>query len=454
MVSEYNLNTLTHPLMVYLGYAAYGFNVFFCALYKSVPHKRLVASKLLSLASCLSLALLCFGATLGAHCKFLNGLSVWTWDHIECNALLFSILNLLTLHLNKIGGPPRDSLLGFQILACPLCIMMVYAIHHDMIPTSHGIGGPFGRGGVLAIVLCSVSAVFVLSLVKSLVVCALELRARGANPPYGLVLACALFVVAIITIMAYAIFDVRELCLICTSVVVLASWFGSSVLAFDLGLNKHSFGLAVLVATIVVHITMYKRRRLAKVLALSYYGLIAIKQLYRFATKASTNIIADLCHFCATSLFVCSSLSHVSSCVVCLGPFHSLVGAKAVEFRAIAFKLANLAIIRFSADGVNAIVYRGAILFKLGGVLLYNLTTIVLVLFQVSKVSLPEHIAMSKLCAKATLCLQRVLDACESAKRWAVNRFKKRERAPELECEAALVIIAATVAAMQLQRLL
>ncbi len=76
VVSEYNLNTLTHPLMVYLGYAAYGFNVFFCALYKSVPHKRLVASKLLSLASCLSLALLCFGATLGAHCKFLNGLSV------------------------------------------------------------------------------------------------------------------------------------------------------------------------------------------------------------------------------------------------------------------------------------------------------------------------------------------------------------------------------------------
>ncbi len=76
VVSEYNLNTLAHPLLVYLGYAAYGFNVFFCALYKSVPHKRLVSSKLLSLASCLSLALLCFGTTLGAYCKFLNGLSV------------------------------------------------------------------------------------------------------------------------------------------------------------------------------------------------------------------------------------------------------------------------------------------------------------------------------------------------------------------------------------------
>ncbi len=274
--------------------------------------------------------------------------------------------------------------------------MMVYAIHHDMIPTSHGIGGPFGRGGVLAIVLCSVSAVFALSLVKSLVVCVFELSARATNPPYGLVLACALFVIAIITIMAYAIFDVRELCLICSSVVVLAAWFGSSVLAFDLGLNKHSFGLAVVVATIVVHITMYKRRRLAKVLALSYYGLIAIKQLYRFATKTSTNIIADLCHFCATSLFVCSSLAHVSSSVVFLGPFYSLVGANAAAFRAVAFKLANLAIIRIAGDGAVAIVYRGAILFKLGGVLLYNLTTVLLVLFQMNRMSLLDCIAMSE----------------------------------------------------------
>ncbi|WGS83409.1 MAG: hypothetical protein P3M74_00435 [Candidatus Hodgkinia cicadicola] len=295
---------------------------------------------------------------------------------------------------------------------------------------------------------------FVLSLVKSLVVCVFELSARATNPPYGLVLACALFVIAIITIMAYAIFDVRELCLICTSVVVLASWFGASVLTFDLGLNKHSFGLAVLVATIVVHMTTYKRCGLAKLLALSYYGLIAIKQLYRFVTKTGTNIIADWCHFCATSLFVCSSLSHISSFIVCLGPFHSLVGAKAAAFRAIVFKLDSLVIIRLCGDGVNATVYRGATLFKLGCVLLYNLTTALLVLVQIKGMLLLDCITTSELCAKATLCLQRVLDVCKSVKRWVVNGFKKSESVLELECETAVVVIAATVAAMQLQRVL
>lgn len=64
--------------------------------------------------------------------------------------LLFIALNLLTVHLNKLGGRARDSILGYQFLACPLSILMVYAIHHDLIPTGHGIEGPLGRGGMLA----------------------------------------------------------------------------------------------------------------------------------------------------------------------------------------------------------------------------------------------------------------------------------------------------------------
>ncbi|XXM93292.1 MAG: hypothetical protein AAI946_00775 [Candidatus Hodgkinia cicadicola] len=385
LATNFSFAVLAHPLLIYAGHAAYGFNAFFCAVYKTVPSRRELCSKLIDLTSRLSTVLLSIGATLGAYCNYSRGLRAWCWDHIECNAILFSALNLLTVHLNKLGGGPRDSILGYQLLACPLSIAMTYAIHHDLIPTSHGIEGPLGRGGVLAWILCILSAVFTLTLLRSVWECVRALNAAKHAPPYGLALACVLFVIVIMALLAFAIFASSRLGVISASVVVVSAWFGISVLAFDLCYNKHSFALAVLVTTVLMHVLVHRRHALIERVAVGYYGMLALKHLFRALFSARINILADICHLSALCALTCASLSQVGATRARISLFHALAAVKLLAARVSAFRLnaaVGVASPRNSyAHNGHIVVFRTPNATTLSS-LLFNVASILLLLTQ------------------------------------------------------------------------
>ncbi|XXM90114.1 hypothetical protein AADW59_00790 [Candidatus Hodgkinia cicadicola] len=331
LTPNYNFAILAHPLLIYAGHATYAFNAFLCAVYKCVPKKRELCSKLISTTAKLSIALLVWGASLGAYCNYKRKKWVWSWDHIECNTLMFIVINLLTIHLNKMGGTPRDSILGYQILTCPLNISFIYAIHHDLIPTNHGIEGPFGRGGMLAWALTSFSAVFVLTLLRSAWECIRAINARSSNPPYGLALACVLFVIVIIALMMFAVFAASRLGVVCAGVVTMSAWFGLSVLAFKLYNNKHSFRLAVLIAVVLIHILTNRQRALLKRAAIGYCGPLAIKYLYWALVGERVNLFADACHFFAMCALAFASVSQLVIARVRISLFYALTAIKRIR---------------------------------------------------------------------------------------------------------------------------
>ncbi|XXN13759.1 MAG: hypothetical protein AAI978_00780 [Candidatus Hodgkinia cicadicola] len=339
ITASYTLAIVAHPLLVYAGHVAYSFNAFLCAVYKTSPEKRELSSKLIDLTSRLSTALLIWGITFGAYCNYTRGGYAWSWDHIEYNTLLFCVLNLLTVHLIKLGGRPRDSMLGYQMLACPLSIIMTYAIHHNLIPTNHGIGGCFGRGSLLAWMITITSAVFVLALFRSVWECLRAVSARKHKPPYGLALACVLFVMIITSIIAFAVFEAPQLGLIAAGVTVMCAWFGISVLTFDLYNNKHSFIVAALAATILIHTIANSRYMFIEQAAIGYYSMGLIKHLYRLVLGKQTNVAADFCHLSVTCALVFAGLSRVNSARKRVQFFQGLASLKLMPSWAHALKL-------------------------------------------------------------------------------------------------------------------
>lgn len=73
LTTSYNFITLAHPLFIHAAYTVYGFSAFLCAIYKIAPKKRDLSAKLIDLASKLSVALLTWGAALGAYCNHSKG---------------------------------------------------------------------------------------------------------------------------------------------------------------------------------------------------------------------------------------------------------------------------------------------------------------------------------------------------------------------------------------------
>ncbi|XXN19727.1 MAG: hypothetical protein AAJB65_00730 [Candidatus Hodgkinia cicadicola] len=241
---------------------------------------------------------------------------------------MFIMINLLTIHLNKLSEKVRDSVLSYQVLACPLYILMTYSIHHDLIPTGHGISGPFGRGGVLAWIVCVVSATFVLSLITSLWECVRALASRASASSYGLTLACTLFSINIMALMAYMLFISSRLKVISVGATVLSIWFGISTIMFDLHYNKHSFGLAILIATIMLHVIINRRRALIPRVAIGYFGSLAAKHFYYAFCGSHISVLADICHFSVMCALVCAGLPQLADARAHLSLSHALAAVK------------------------------------------------------------------------------------------------------------------------------